>query len=162
MSRTLYRQLGGEPTCAATVVRQIGAGDLGMTVKLRAGDCTSLLYAMHHMQQSLAQTVRIIRGSTDSISTASQEIASGNHDLSSRTEQQASPLEETAASMEELTGTGKQNADNARQAHQLARGDHRGDRPHCLSDEYLGFECSSRSCMKQERPWRRSLRAYAA
>ena len=48
------------------------------------------------------------------------QIATGNQDLSSRTEEQASSLEETAASMEELTSTVKQNADNARQANQLA------------------------------------------
>jgi hypothetical protein len=48
------------------------------------------------------------------------QIAAGNMDLSSRTEQQASSLEETASSMEELTSTVKQNADNARQANQLA------------------------------------------
>ena len=41
-------------------------------------------------------------------------------DLSSRTEEQASSLEETASSMEELTSTVKFNADNARQANQLA------------------------------------------
>ncbi|MFN7183764.1 MAG: methyl-accepting chemotaxis protein, partial [Thermomonas haemolytica] len=42
--------------------------------------------------------------------------------LSMRTEQQAASLEETASSMEELTSTVKQNADNARQANQLAIG----------------------------------------
>lgn len=41
-------------------------------------------------------------------------------DLSSRTEHQASSLEETAAAMEQLTSTVKQNADNAREANQLA------------------------------------------
>jgi methyl-accepting chemotaxis protein len=52
--------------------------------------------------------------------TACERDRAGNLDLSSRTEQQASSLEETAASMEELTSTVKQNADNARQANQLA------------------------------------------
>jgi methyl-accepting chemotaxis protein len=120
MARNLYRQLGGEPGYAAEVVRQIGAGDLGVAVQLRAGDSASLLHAMHQMQQSLAGTVSEIRGSTDTIATASGQIASGNLDLSSRTEEQASSLEQTAASMEELTSTVKQNADNARQANQLA------------------------------------------
>jgi methyl-accepting chemotaxis protein len=61
-----------------------------------------------------------VRGGTDLIATASQEISAGNLDLSARTEQQAGALEETAASMEELTTTVRQNADNARQANQLA------------------------------------------
>jgi methyl-accepting chemotaxis protein len=42
--------------------------------------------------------------------------------MSSGAQQQASSLEETAASLEEITGTVKQNADNARQANQLAVG----------------------------------------
>jgi methyl-accepting chemotaxis protein len=61
-----------------------------------------------------------VRASAGSVAAASVEISRGNMDLSGRTEQQAGSLEETAASMEELTSTVKQNADNARQANQLA------------------------------------------
>ena len=61
-----------------------------------------------------------IHEATDAINTAAKEIASGNQDLSSRTEEQASSLEETASSMEQLTSTVKHNADNARQANELA------------------------------------------
>ncbi|HYP82686.1 methyl-accepting chemotaxis protein, partial [Variovorax sp.] len=120
MARNLYRQLGGEPDYASSVVRQIGAGDLGVVVDVRPDDRTSLLHAMRQMQQNLVHTIGEIRSSTDTIATASNQIASGNQDLSSRTEEQASSLEQTAASMEELTSTVKQNADNARQANQLA------------------------------------------
>lgn len=49
------------------------------------------------------------------------EIVAGNNDLSSRTEQQAASLAQTAASMEQLTATVGQNADNARQASELAK-----------------------------------------
>lgn len=61
-----------------------------------------------------------ITGSSGLVLNGSQEIAQGNVDLSQRTEQQASSLEQTASSMEEMTSTVKQNADNARQANQLA------------------------------------------
>lgn len=54
------------------------------------------------------------------VDTAAEEIYTGNNNLSARTEQQASSLEETAASMEELTSTVRNNADNSRQADQLA------------------------------------------
>jgi methyl-accepting chemotaxis protein len=70
----------------------------------------------------LDELVRKIKEAVDAINTASKEIAAGNSDLSQRTEQQASSLEETASSMEELTATVKQNAENARQANQLAIG----------------------------------------
>ena len=68
----------------------------------------------------LQEIISQIRMATDAINTAAREIASGNQDLSSRTEEQASSLEETASSMEQLTSTVKHNADNARQANDLA------------------------------------------
>ena len=68
----------------------------------------------------LNQAMTEVRGSVESIGTASSEIAVGNQDLSNRTEQTASSLQQTASSMEQLTGTVKQSADSARQANQLA------------------------------------------
>jgi methyl-accepting chemotaxis protein len=121
ITRSLTRQLGGEPAYAAEVAGRIAGGDLSTDVQLRAGDETSLLFAMKAMRDRLARIVSEVRQGTDAIASASGEIASGNLDLSSRTEQQASSLEETASSMEELTSTVKQNADNARQANVLAQ-----------------------------------------
>jgi methyl-accepting chemotaxis protein len=121
ITRSLTRQLGGEPAYAAEVAGRIADGDLSTEVQLRAGDETSLLFAMKSMRDRLARIVSEVRQGTDAIASASSQIASGNMDLSSRTEEQASSLEETASSMEELTSTVKQNADNARQANVLAQ-----------------------------------------
>ncbi|MBC7857298.1 MAG: MCP four helix bundle domain-containing protein, partial [Burkholderiaceae bacterium] len=120
ITRTLLKQLGGEPGYAAGIAGSIAAGDLSVPIEIGKNDRTSLLVAMKAMRDSLANIVGQVRVGTDTIATASSQIASGNLDLSSRTEQQASSLEETASSMEELTSTVKQNADNARQANQLA------------------------------------------
>jgi methyl-accepting chemotaxis protein len=120
ITRSLTRQLGGEPAYAAEVAGRIAGGDLATPVQLRSGDTTSLLFAMQTMRDKLATIVTQVRGGTDAIGSASSQIAAGNLDLSSRTEEQASSLEETASSMEELTSTVKQNADNARQANALA------------------------------------------
>ncbi len=120
ITRALSLQLGGEPAYAAEVAAAIAAGELSTAVTTRAGDKSSLLFAMESMRASLVNIVRQVREGTDTIATASNEIAMGNLDLSARTEQQASSLEETASSMEELTGTVKQNADNAHQANTLA------------------------------------------
>jgi len=120
ITRSLTRQLGGEPAYAAEVAGRIAGGDLATPVELRSGDTGSLLFAMHTMRDKLATIVTQVRGGTDAIGSASSQIAAGNLDLSSRTEEQASSLEETASSMEELTSTVKQNADNARQANALA------------------------------------------
>jgi methyl-accepting chemotaxis protein len=120
LTRSLTRQLGGEPAYASAIASRIAAGDLTVAVELRQGDSSSMLFAMKTMRDSLAGIVGQVRAGTDTIASASSQIASGNLDLSSRTEEQASSLEETASSMEELTSTVKQNADNARQANQLA------------------------------------------
>jgi methyl-accepting chemotaxis protein len=120
ISRSLLKQLGGEPDYAAGITDRIASGDLTVQVTLAPGDQSSLLYSIAIMRERLAAIVSQVRGSTDSVATAADEIASGNQDLSSRTEQQAGSLEETASSMEELTATVKQNTEFARQANQLA------------------------------------------
>ncbi|WP_454743050.1 methyl-accepting chemotaxis protein [Cupriavidus necator] len=120
LARVLSRQLGGEPGYAAEIAARIAEGDFSSPVATRAGDKSSLVYAMQQMQQQLSRMVRDFKESAESIGTASREIAAGNNDLSQRTEQQAASLEETASSMEELTSTVRQNADNARQASGLA------------------------------------------
>ncbi|WP_343730695.1 methyl-accepting chemotaxis protein [Duganella sp.] len=122
ISRSLLKQLGGEPGYAASITDRIAGGDLTVPVQLASGDRASLLYSIAAMRDRLAAIVSEVRNSTDAVATASDQIASGNLDLSSRTEQQAGSLEETASSMEELTATVKQNTEFARQANQLAAG----------------------------------------
>ncbi|MCA8047716.1 methyl-accepting chemotaxis protein [Burkholderia arboris] len=118
--RNVRGSLGGEPDEAAALAARIAQGDLTQPVPVRAGDCTSMMAAMHDMQARLQATIGGIRQSAESIASASRQISAGNDDLSQRTEEQAASLEETAASMEQLTATVKQNADNARQASGLA------------------------------------------
>ncbi len=120
ITRSITKQLGGEPQTAVDVATRIAAGDLDVQIDTAAGDSSSLMAAMKSMRDKLADIVRNVRNGTDTIATASSQIAAGNLDLSSRTEEQASSLEETASSMEELTSTVRQNAENAGQANQLA------------------------------------------
>ena len=66
--------------------------------------------------------VREVHVGGSSILDGARQIAQGNDDLSRRTQEQAASLEETASSMEQMTATVKQNAENAVQANELARG----------------------------------------
>ena len=120
ITHSLGAQLGGEPSVAAAVARAVAQGDLSTKVPVRAGDTTSLMAGLQHMQTSLARVVQQVRSGSERVAGASQEIAQGNADLSSRTEQQASALEQTSASMEQLGSTVQQNAHSARQADELA------------------------------------------
>ena len=120
LSRSITRQLGGEPVEAADLARSVAAGDLSVPIDLKQGDTTSVMAQLKYMQDSLAKVVTKVRQGSEGMATASAQIASCNHDLSARTEQHASALEKTAASMEQLSATVKQNADSAKQANQRA------------------------------------------
>ena len=120
ITRSLLRQLGGEPEDAARLARLVASGDLTGQIAVQAGDEGSLMVTLKDMQDSLAAVVGTVRQGSESVAAASTQIAQGNRDLSGRTEEQASALEETASSMEQLTTAVKQNADNARQANQFA------------------------------------------
>jgi methyl-accepting chemotaxis protein len=121
LTRSIMRQLGGEPSYAAAIAGGVAGGNLTADIIVDdEANTASLMYAMRTMQRSLAALVAKVRSGTETIATASGEIAAGNIDLSARTEEQASSLEETASSMEELTSTVQQNADSVRQANLLA------------------------------------------
>ncbi|MEY3272978.1 MAG: hypothetical protein RLZZ341_1879 [Pseudomonadota bacterium] len=122
ITRSLMRQLGGEPAAAAAVARAVAAGDLSSAIRVRPGDGTSLMASLDAMQRALSEAVRKVRDGSEHVATASVQIAHGNSDLSARTEQQASSLQQTAATMEELGTMVRHNADSARQADQLAKG----------------------------------------
>ena len=121
ITRSILRQLGGEPGDAAHITNRIADGDLTVDIVLRPEDNSSLLHSIQSMRNNFSSIVGQVRSGSEGVASASAEIAQGNHDLSARTEQQASALEQTAASMEELGSTVKQNADSARQANQLAQ-----------------------------------------
>jgi len=115
--RGISRSLGQAIVAADTISR----GDLTQAIAVRGRDeAAQVLQALRAMQQQLTGIVTHIRDGGESLASASAQISSGNHDLASRTEQQASALEQTAAAMEQLNATVQQNADNSRQAHQLA------------------------------------------
>jgi methyl-accepting chemotaxis protein len=121
VSRSVVRQLGGEPAAAVDITHRIATGDLSVNIRLKENDSSSLLHAIKSMRDSFSGIVSQVRSGSEGVATASAEIAQGNNDLSARTEQQASALEQTAASMAELGSTVKQNAEGARQANQLAQ-----------------------------------------
>lgn len=106
---------------AQRVVKALSTGDLTEAMEGEySGEFAELRDAINETNIVLSDMVDQIMDGSENILTSSDEISRGNADLSQRTEEQASSLEETASSMEEMTSTVKQNADNARQANQLA------------------------------------------
>ncbi|ANR77170.1 chemotaxis protein [Kosakonia sacchari] len=104
-----------------TLAERIAEGDLTATIEPQSKDeLGRLTLAMGVMNDKLREMITQIKESVVHVANASSDISAGNTDLASRTEQQSAAVVETAASMEELTSTVKRNADNAREASQLA------------------------------------------
>src|SRR5471030_2762155 len=93
----ILRQLGGDPSYAAEIVRKVADGDLSAQVTLRAGDESSLLYAMKTMIDKLSQVVMEV-----------------NNGAESAASEQAAGTEQTSASVEHMTASISQTTENAK------------------------------------------------
>jgi methyl-accepting chemotaxis protein len=123
LSFLLLRSILGALSAAVSIADRIASGELGNNVQVGSNDeLGRLLDSLRRMDAKLVDIVGEVRGSADAVGSAARQLSHGNDDLSQRTQEQAAALEETASSMEEMTTTVKQNADNARQANQLAVG----------------------------------------
>ncbi|MBI5256653.1 MAG: MCP four helix bundle domain-containing protein [Burkholderiales bacterium] len=122
VTRSVQRQLGGDPAFVAQVVERVAAGDLTITIPVHPKDQGSLLASMRRMVGNLSGIVSGVRSGAESITTASREVASGNLDLSTRTETQAASVQQTASTLHELAGTVGQTAEASRRATELAAG----------------------------------------
>lgn len=120
LTRSLNRQLGGEPAYAKSIASRIAHGELSMQIKLDKDDRESLLYSLHEMQYQLAQTIGEIASSSKLVASTSSEISMGNLDLSRRTEQQSASLEKTTTNVAQMTAIAKRHADSAAHAAELS------------------------------------------
>lgn len=103
-------------------LERLATGDLSPTVsRFASSEFNRLNTALEEMRAALSESVVRVRDASTQIDTGSRELTAGNLHLAQRTESTATSLEQTAASMEELTATVKLNAENADQAHQLAK-----------------------------------------
>jgi aerotaxis receptor len=106
---------------AANMARQVAAGNLGTQIVAESDDeVGSLKFSLEVMRKSLIGIAQDVYRGIEGTTHAAAHIARGNQELAGRTEGQASSLQQTAASMEQLTSTVRENADNARQANELA------------------------------------------
>ncbi|SFT96561.1 methyl-accepting chemotaxis protein-2, aspartate sensor receptor [Kosakonia arachidis] len=117
----LTRQMTRQIKHNLTLAERIAEGDLTAVIEPQSTDeLGRLTLAMGVMNDRLRDMITQIKESVIHVASASSDISAGNTDLASRTEEQSAAVVETAASMEELTSTVKRNADNAREASQLA------------------------------------------
>ena len=119
----LARLIVGALAHVVTQAAQAATGDLTVRVALDTKDELGQMgQALNSMLEKFETSMREVAQATTHTASAAQQLAAGSEQLSSGAQEQASSLEETAASLEEMTSTVKQNADNARQANQMAVG----------------------------------------
>jgi methyl-accepting chemotaxis protein-1 (serine sensor receptor) len=121
MGWLLVRSIMKALNTAMAVTARIASGELGREIQIEdRHEFGQLLMSLKTMDGKLSEIVGSVRAGADAVGAGAREMSQGNDDLSQRTQQQAAALEETAASMEEMAATVKHNADNAKQANQLA------------------------------------------
>lgn len=114
VTRSILRQLGGDPSYTVQVVARVAEGDLSTPVLLKADDTSSLLYAIKSMAHRLSDTLNEVGAMSEAIGSASEQVAATANSLSQTSSELASSVEQTSASVEEMTATVSQNADNAK------------------------------------------------
>jgi len=114
ITRSILRQLGGEPAYVSDIVNKVAAGDLTVDVQLAANDTTSMLAAIKRMRDRLSQIIGDVRSSSDALSAAAEQVSATAQSISQGASEQASSVEETSASIEQMTSSVQQNAENAK------------------------------------------------
>jgi methyl-accepting chemotaxis protein len=112
--RNLLRQLGGEPSYAAEIVREVAEGNLLVQIELKNGDKTSLLAQMKGMVDKLSHVVGEVNSNAQALASASEQVSATAQSLSQAASEQAAGVEETSASVEQMTASIAQNTENAR------------------------------------------------
>ena len=111
--RNIMREIGGEPSDAASVVRRIASGDLSVNVATRHNDDSSLLFNIKTMSERLADIISEVRSSANALTASSEEVNSTAQSLAQGASEQAASVEETSASMEQMSASIAQNNQNA-------------------------------------------------
>ena len=113
ITRSITKQLGGEPVYAAEIMKRLSEGDLTVAIRLAKKDRNSMLFAIKGMVERLHSVVGEIQSASTYVAEGSQAMSSTSQQLSQGATEQASAAEEVSASMEEMGANIRQNAENS-------------------------------------------------
>jgi methyl-accepting chemotaxis protein len=122
---TIARMIARPLAQTVALLKDIAEGEGDLTKRLEANsrdEVGEVAKWFNAFMDKLHDIIAQVKDAANHAATASQQLSAAGEQLASGAQEQASSLEETAASLEEITGTVKQNADNAKQANQLAVG----------------------------------------
>ena len=121
VTRSILKQIGGEPDYARDVMREIAAGNLSVAVKTKPSDNDSLLAGTRDMVAKLKDVIGEVAGAARNVASGSEQMAAGAEQLSQGATEQAASTEEASSSVEQMAANIKQSADNASQTEEIAR-----------------------------------------
>ncbi|HEX6736344.1 MAG TPA: methyl-accepting chemotaxis protein [Azonexus sp.] len=101
VSRSVLRQLGGEPQLAAEVMQRVADGDL--TASVNNAPAGSMLHTLDGMVASLRQMVSEINNDANRLVSNAEQIARASEDVARAAEQQTDATSAMAAAIEQLT-----------------------------------------------------------
>ncbi len=121
ISRSILRQLGGEPAAAVQIIQQIAAGDLNVVIPVADKDQHSMLRHLQQMVQRLADIIQQVRSSADTLSSASAQMSGTAQGLSQSSTEQAGSVEQTSSAMEQMSASIAQNNQNSTVTEAIAK-----------------------------------------
>ncbi|MES2771834.1 MAG: methyl-accepting chemotaxis protein [Pseudomonadota bacterium] len=95
ITRSVLRQLGGDPADATHIVRRIASGDLSANISVLPTDESSLLAAMKEMQGSLRNIIGQVQAAAYNVAQQATSMSVAAYQVSQSSDKQS----ETAASM---------------------------------------------------------------
>lgn len=101
VSRSVLKQLGGEPEEAMQTMKQIASGDLAVNVRFTGAH--SMLGELDMLVRGIRELIRHISAEAEQIAAASSHILASSRSVATAAGMQADATQGMAASMEELT-----------------------------------------------------------
>jgi methyl-accepting chemotaxis protein len=114
VTRSILKQLGGEPGYAADMVKRMAAGDLTVEIVADEKDNSSLLWALAEMADKLRTTISEVKTASMNLSNASTQVSATAQSMAQAASEQAASVEETSSSIEEMSASITQNSENAK------------------------------------------------
>jgi len=112
--RYVVKPLGGEPDYVRQIAGSVTRGDLTVSVLVKKGDTSSLLFGIRTMVEKLREVTGDVKTATDNIFNASGQISASAQSISQAASEQAAQVEETSAACEQMTASITQNTENAK------------------------------------------------
>jgi methyl-accepting chemotaxis protein len=120
ITRSVLRQLGGEPAMVKDVVNRVAKGDLSTQIALREGDKQSLLAYFDEMVVTMRNMMKQIADASVQVSTAAEELSASSAQTNAQVQLQQAEITQVATAMNEMAATVVDVARNAAAAAEAA------------------------------------------